>query len=437
MASKVIMPKQGLQMTEGYITKWLVSEGEDCLAGQPLFEMETDKLTITIDAPASGTILKIVRQAGETVPITETIAIIGSRGEDITELLAQTEATDINAAEATTTIEPQAAQVQAAVRAPGEQVFITPRAKKLAADHNIDYSRLPASGPENLIIEKDIADYIANMVKATPLAKKIAEINELDIQGIQGSGDRGKITKGDVLRVSSARVKPAADRHGKLLPFSGMRKVIADRMLQSLQTNAQTTHRVSVDMTEAVRLRDAYKTSEMQISYNDIISFAVCRSLIEFPAMNAELTTDGILVKDFVNLGIAVAIDNGLIVPVIKDADLLTLAELSAAAKILAAKAKEGKLEPNDYRGGSFTISNLGMFGLSDFVAIINPPECGILAVGKLEKQAVVIDDQLAIRPMMNLVLSYDHRLIDGAPAAKFLVRIKQLLENPFLMLIN
>jgi len=413
MAYPVIMPKQGLQMTEGFITKWLVGEGKPVIEGQPLFEMETDKVTLVIDAQTSGTLLKITRPAGEVVPIAETIAYIGDPGENISGLEASVKALEANPLEKPST---------------GEKVFITPRARTIAAENQIDFAQLNASGPDGLIIEKDITDHLARTVKATPLARKMAENSQIDLQAVPGTGSRGKITKSDVH-------KAATGRRGTLRPFAGVRKIIAERMLQSLQTNAQTTHRVCVDMSEAIKLKDIYKKADKAVSYNDLIAFAVCRSLLEHPAINAELTADGILIKDYVNLGIAVAVDNGLIVPVIKDADLLTLAELSAAARALAQKAKDGRLEPDDYRGGSFTLSNLGMLGLDDFVAIINPPECGILAAGKIEKRAVVVEDQLMIRPMMNLVLSYDHRLVDGAPAAEFLVKVKQLLENPYLML--
>jgi len=430
------MPKQGLQMTEGTIIKWLVKEGGACQAGQPLFEMETDKLAITIDAAESGTLLKIVRQEGETVPITETIAVIGSPGEDISALLApEASEPEAIAAAATAAALPEVTQAGLAGRAPGEKIFITPRARMLADTEQIDYAQVPASGPDGLIIERDIAAHLAEVAKATPLARKIASNAGLDLKAIPGSGERGKITRDDVVKAASERTAALAGRQGKILPFSGMRRVIAERMRQSLTVNAQTTHRVAVDMSEAMRLRETFKAVEKSISYNDIIAFAVCRALIEYPAINAELTDAGILVKDFVNLGIAVAVDNGLIVPVIKDADRMSLAQLSEASKVLTLQAREGKLQPDDYKGGSFTISNLGMFGLDEFTAIINPPESGILAVGKIAKQAVVIGDELAIRPMMNLVLSYDHRLVDGAPAAKFLVRIKQLLENPCLML--
>jgi pyruvate dehydrogenase E2 component (dihydrolipoamide acetyltransferase) len=203
-------------------------------------------------------------------------------------------------------------------------------------------------------------------------------------------------------------------------------------MKQSLNENAQTCHRIAVRMDEAVRLRQSL---DKKIGYNDLIAYAVVRALGDFPAMNAELVTEGIWQKDFVNLGMAVAVDGGLIVPVVKDADLLSLAELSAAVKALAEKARLGSLQPDDYSGGSFTISNLGMYGLEEFVAIINPPEAGILAVGKIEDTPVAVQGNVEIHPLMKLTLSYDHRVVDGAPAAQFLARIKEYLENPYKLL--
>jgi pyruvate dehydrogenase E2 component (dihydrolipoamide acetyltransferase) len=215
-----------------------------------------------------------------------------------------------------------------------------------------------------------------------------------------------------------------------------MRKVIAERMVESLHTAAQATHRISVDMTEAVKVREAFMKMDKKLSYNDIVSYAVVRALKDYPIVNSELTDEGIVVKHFVNLGIAVAVENGLIVPVVRDADLMSLEELSAAAKALAEKAKNGTLGPDEYKGGTFTISNLGMFGLDSFVAIINRPESGIIAVGRIAKKPVVDEnDEIVVRPMMELTLTYDHRVVDGAPAAQFLARVKTYLEQPYLLL--
>jgi pyruvate dehydrogenase E2 component (dihydrolipoamide acetyltransferase) len=203
-------------------------------------------------------------------------------------------------------------------------------------------------------------------------------------------------------------------------------------MKQSQNENAQTCHRISVRMDEAVRLRLAL---DKKVGYNDLIALSTVQALRDFPAVNAELVAEGIWQKDFVNLGVAVAVDNGLIVPVVKNADLLSLAELAAAIKDLAGLARSGALQPDDYSGGTFTLSNLGMFGLEEFVAIINPPEAGILAVGKIEDTPVAVSGSVEIHPVMKLTLSYDHRVVDGAPAAQFLSRIKEYLENPFKLL--
>ena len=224
-------------------------------------------------------------------------------------------------------------------------------------------------------------------------------------------------------------------RKGTIKPFAGMRKVISERMRQSMETAAQTSHTITVDMSEAAKIREAFKSEGIKISYNDIVSYVVCRALSEYPQMNSELTDEGILVKDYVNLGIAVALDEGLIVPVIKDADLLSLEGLAQATRDMANKAKNGGLSPEDYKGGSFTTSNLGMFGLDSFVAIINQPESGILAIGAIKKTPVVEGDDIVVKPMMSLTLSYDHRIVDGAPAAQFLAAVKKYIEKPYLVL--
>jgi pyruvate dehydrogenase E2 component (dihydrolipoamide acetyltransferase) len=440
MANKVIMPKQGLQMTEGTIIKWLVKEGGKVVKDEPLFEMEADKLTITIDAMESGTLLKIVRGEGETVPITETIAIVGNPGEDISALVGAPAASAAAPAEAPVAAAAAPAEAPAAVpmAAPADgRVFISPRAKMIAEEKGIDYKTIKGTGADGMIVERDVTAYAASAPAITPLAKKVAELSGVDTAAVAGSGAAGKIIKEDILKaIEAKKAGLAGGRKGTVVPFKGMRKVISDRMLESLRTNAQTSHRISVDMSEATRLREAYKKADKRISFNDIISLAVTRALLDYPEVNAEITADGILLKDYVNLGIAVAVDNGLIVPVIKAAALMTLEQLSLMTKELAEKAKAGKLQPGDYKGGSFTISNLGMFGLDSFVAIINPPETGILAVGRIAKQAVVTDDdEIVIRPMCELTLSYDHRVVDGAPAAQFLARVKQYLEQPYLLL--
>lgn len=454
MAEKVIMPKQGLQMTEGTITAWLVEEGGVCKEGEPLFEMETDKLTITMDAPASGTLLKIICGVDSVVPITHTIAVIGEPGEDISEILSEAVAQNPSSAADNSSAKPEApAAVQAAPVAPaakeeqGERKFFTPRAQMRAEEKAVNVLDVPASGPDNLVIERDVLAYEpAPLVKATPLAKKIAEIENVDLSEVKGTGSHGKIVKNDILSAVAARIAAAqavkakedgasVGRSKRIVPMTKMRKIIAERMVSSLQTEAQLQHVVRCDMTNAAALREVYKKKNKKISYNDIVLYATSRALMDFPMMNASITDEGIEMHDYVNLGMAVAIDTGLVVPNIKDADMMHIDEIGVVAKELADKAKNNTLGLAEMSGGTFTVSNLGMFGLDQFTAIINPPESGILAVGAITKTPVVVNDQIVIRPMMSVTLSYDHRIVDGAPAAEFLRRVKEYIEEPTLML--
>ncbi len=437
MAQKIIMPKQGLQMTEGTITRWIVPEGGQCVSGQPLFEMETDKLVITIDANVSGTLLKIVAPEGTTVPITETIAIVGQTGEDFSALLGGAPAPAAPVSAAPAALAP-AAPVTAvpAPAAPVGPVYATPRAKLRAEEKGIDFKQVAGSGPEGLVVERDVLAFEAP--KATPLAKAVAREAGVAVADAVGSGAHGKVTRADIDALVAARKGALSEqgaRQGTLVPYEGKRRMIGEKMMESLRTHAQLSHQLRVDMTNAAQLREQFKATGGKVSYNDIILLCTARALRDFPVVNAELTGQGILQKDYVHLGMAVDTPSGLIVPVIRDADLLRLSEIGACAVELAEKAKAGRLSPAEYTGSSFTVSNLGMFGIECFVPILNTPESGILGVGMIEKQPVVVGDEIVIRPMMCLTLTYDHRVMDGAPAAQFLARLKTYLENPYLLL--
>ncbi len=389
MAQKIIMPKQGLQMTEGMITEWLKKEGEFVTEGEPLFEMETDKLAITIDASASGTLLKILYEEGEVIPVAETIAVVGEPGEDITDLLSS--------AEETSAEEPQEEPASVAQAAPvktetvSDRTLATPRAKMRADEQNIPISTLSGSGPNGLIIERDVLTY-------RPLA-------------------------------------PVAEQEETVIPFSGMRKAIADNMMKSLSTMAQANHRMKVDMSESVRFREKLKAEGCKVSFTDILVKAVAQTLLQFPLMNAVVDGETIICKSSVNLGIAVAVENGLIVPNIKNAQNLRVTQIHEQVALLAEKARASKLTRDEYTGGTFTITNLGMYEVDDFTPIINPPEVGILGVGAIVDTPCAVNGQVEIRPILTLSLTYDHRVIDGAPAAQFLQQVKKLLQNPYLML--
>ena len=452
MASVIIMPKQGLLMEEGTITKWLAKEGEQTTEGAPLFEMETDKLTITMDSTATGTVLKILHPEGDTVPITQPIAIVGEPGEDISGLLGDAPAATPRAAEkpraSAAEAAPAAAPVPAVEHAPGERVFSSPRARLRAEENGVDIAAVPGSGPDSLVVERDVQNYIANQPTVTPLAANQARIQGIDLSGLTGTGPNGKITTED-LHIASAAVEPAPaaepipgqlTRGTRTEAMSGMRKAISRNMLTSKSTNAQTNHRMVVDMTAAVALRRQYKALGIKISYNDIIVRACAKALQDFPIVNASVDGSDIVYHDYVNIGTAVSVPGGLIVPVIRDADIIGLTGIAAKSAELIEKAREGRLTEADYHGGTFTVSSLGMFDLDDFVAIINPPESAILAVGKIAKTPVVVtddegEDQVVIKSMCALCLSYDHRIIDGAEAAKFLQKLKSYLQNPILLI--
>ncbi len=449
MATIVIMPKQGLMMEEGTLTKWLKKEGETVIAGEPLFEMETDKLTITMDAEASGTLLKIIHPEGDVVPITQPIAVLGAPGEDISALLGGEAAPVAEAApaEAPTPAAETPVPAPAMERTPGERVFSSPRARLRAEENGVDISAVPGSGPDGLVIERDVQSFLASRPAVTPLAANLAKAQGVDLSGVTGTGPNGKITAADLPGQAAAAPEtaaPAADgqqpRGTHTEKMSGMRKAISKNMLASKETNAQTNHRMKVDMTAVIALRKQYKDLGIKVSYNDIIVRACAKALMDIPIVNASVDGSSIVYHDYVNVGTAVSVPGGLIVPVIKDADIIGLSGIAAKSAELIEKARDGKLTDADYHGGTFTVSSLGMFDLDDFVAIINPPESAILAVGKIAKTPVVVtnaggEDEIVIKSMCALCLSYDHRIIDGAEAAKFLQKVKNYLQNPVLLI--
>ena len=452
MASVVIMPKQGLLMETGVIANWLVEEGGACTEGQPLFEMETDKLTITMDSTATGTLLKIIHGPGDEVPITMPIAIVGEPGEDISALLADCAGGAAPAAapaeEATAAAPAVQEMANTVIRDPGERVLASPRAKLRAEEKGVDIQIVGGSGPDGFVIERDVLAVANQPAGVTPLAARMAQNQGIDTSGIAGTGPNGKVTTADLpgapaaaapAVVETAQAQAPSGRGSNKVPMSGMRKAIMKNMLASKTTNAQTSHRICVDMSAAMALRNQYKALGIKISYNDIIVRACAKSLQDMPILNASVDGNNIEYHDYVNVGTAVSVPGGLIVPVIKDADIIGLAGIAKESAALIEKARDGKLTDTDYRGGTFTVSSLGMFDIDDFVAIINPPESGILAVGKIAKTPVVEEvdgeDTVVIRPICNFCLSYDHRIVDGAEAAKFMKALKGYLQTPVLML--
>ena len=442
MAKVVVMPKMGLTMTEGTVSKWLKKIGDEIKEGEPFFEAETDKLTNTIEATASGVVRHFFVEEGTTVPVLEKVAIIADAGEDISALLG--DAAPAAAPEAAAA--PAAAAPAAPVRAPGERIVAAPAAKKLAKELGIDLALVPGTGPNGRITLDDVKNYkpapAAPAVeeepkkKASPLAAAVAKDLGIDLEKVQA---KDRVLAEDILHFlestrEKAEEKEEAPRE-ELVPMNGMRKAIARNMLNSVQTSPTVTMNLSVDMTAMKAYREQLKSQEIKVSYTDLLVKFVSKALLEYPLVNCSVEDNKIRYKHYVNMGVAVALDNGLLVPNIPDADKKSLTEISAEVKELAKQAREGGLPMDRLKGGTFTITNLGMYGVESFTPIINQPEVAILGVTTIEDRAVVRGGEIVIRPMMTLSLTVDHRVIDGSVGASFLQRVKNLLENPALML--
>jgi pyruvate dehydrogenase E2 component (dihydrolipoamide acetyltransferase) len=431
MAQEIIMPKAGMAMEEGKVVRWLKNEGDAITQGEPLLEIETDKVNMEVEAMASGFLIKILAEEGDTVPVTQVIGYIGEQGEAVLDKPAaktgqkeEIEQTDAAAAQT---------QPAALGKSFSGKIAATPLAKTLAKRKGIALEAVEPSGKHGQIRARDVE--AAKQTAATPLARRIAGDMDVDLENVAGTGHNGKITKGDVLAAVSHT--PVSDEY-EIKPHTAMRKVIAKRMLQSHLEIPPVTQSCIADVTALSALRSKINDENgTRISFNDFIILSVAKTLEEQPHMNASFAEEGLVIKKHIHIGVAVALPTGLIVPVIKDANMLSLKQISERAKALAAKAKEGRLAPNEYSGGTFTISNLGMMGVTSFTPIINQPESAILGVCAIT-QKLEMDDSGNIqkRLKMGLSLTYDHRSIDGAQAAIFSNRVVELLEHPLTMLV-
>lgn len=442
MAHTIIMPKTGMAMEEGTVVRWLKKVGEPISKGEAIAVIETDKVTMDLESDYEGTLLAIVHGDGVVVKATDTIGWIGAAGEKI-EAAAQA---PLPAAAAPTQSPPPDAALAAPGPAPaahrtGGKVPATPAARAFAAESGISLSSVAGSGPGGAVRLRDLQ--AAKEVKATPLARKVAEIHSVNLAGLPGSGTGGRIRKSDVeARAGSALAgasvrdlgvpSPAGSPSAGSMPMSGMRRVIAEKMLRSHQQVPSVTLVTRADVTELAALRERMNAGGgAKVSYTDFILRAAAVALREHPIVNSVIEGDRIVLRDEVNIGVAVALEAGLIVPVVRDADGLSVRQIAAAARDLAERARAGKLLPGDCTGGTFTITNLGMYGITEFTPLINVPESAILGVGVIEEAfRTGPDGGIQSRKVMSLCLTHDHRHIDGAPAAAFLGRIRELLED-------
>jgi len=440
VAVNVTMPKWGLTMKEGKISKWFKSEGDSVAKGEPFFEVETEKITNVVEATAGGVVFQIVVPAGTTVPVGTIVAVIAAAGEQ-PERIAGIQAGEAGAEKEAAPGRPAAAPVEKTEKK--EFVPSSPAARRLAGELGIDLSLVTGSGPGGRITEADVKrshDQGPPPRGATSLAAEMIRQEGLDASAIEGSGEGGKITRDDVQRHLDLKKQAQVGLPVRSIPFSGMRRSIAENMHASLHQTAQLTMFTEVDATEMTRFRDgvreAYKKDEtVKISYNDIIILAVSRALKHHPIMNSTLVGDEILIHDNVHMGVAVALPAGLIVPVVRDADQKGLLEIAREARRLATKARQGTLTVDEVTGGTFTISNMSMFQVDGVTPILKSPETGILGVGRIKAKPAVYNGEIAIRSMMFVSLTFDHQVVDGAPAGEFLQSVVHYLENPYLIM--
>ena len=460
MAFEIIMPKLGVDMQEGEIIEWKKQEGDVVNEGDILLEIMSDKTNMELEAEDSGVLLKITRQAGETVPVTEVIGYIGAEGEVVADNAASAPAAEAAPqVEEVATVEAPVVAAQAPVVHEGGKVRATPKARKVARELGIDLAQVPGTGAKGRVHADDVENFKGAQPKATPLARKIAADLGIDLASVSGTGFGGKITKEDVLAISApAQVKEAAaapvveakpekvlPEGVEVIPMSAMRKAISKGMTHSYLTAPTFTLNYDVDMTNLMALRKQVldpimNKTGMKVTFTDLIGLAVVRTLMkeEHRYLNASLIDDAqnIELHKFVNLGIAVGLDDGLIVPVVHGADKMSLSDFVVASKDVIKKAQAGKLKAAEMSGSTFSITNLGMFGTKSFNPIINQPNSAILGVSATIQTPVVVDGEVVVRPIMGLCLTIDHRIVDGMNGAKFMVDLKHLIENPMELLI-
>ncbi len=444
MATRVIMPTLGLTMEQGTIARWLKREGERVERDEPLFTVETDKATMDVPAPAGGVLARILVPEGATVPVLETIAIIAAPGEAI--------------GEAGPAPAPRAAGAR-----PGWPA--SPRARRVARELGVDLSQVVGTGPGGRIVEADVRAAAARTApvepvpaspRASPLAQRLARELGVDLSQVIGTGPGGRIRRADVEAaahaaaapasapaapgpVAPAAPAPAAARGGRLATLSRLRRLTAERMAQAARTVAPVTLFTEVDFAEAGRFR-AQLLAEFErrygarLTYDALIARACALALVEHPALNAHWTDAGPRLFDQVDIGVAVAVADGLTVPVVRDVAGRPLWAVARAVNDLVARTQAGRLGPDDF-GGTFTITNLGPYGVESFTPIVNPPEVAILGVGAIRRQPVAAGDAVVVGERLTLSLTFDHRAVDGAPAAAFLARVREVLEKPYLLL--
>ena len=445
MITEVYMPKNGMDMTEGTLVRWLKNVGERVEKDEPIMEIETDKVTMESESPASGVLLKRVYEDGAVVPVLTTLGYIGEAGEAIP---------DGAAAPAEQPATPEKGEASAATPekaacafAEGGAVAATPYAKTLAQEYGVALEDVTPSGTHGEVRGRDVEKAAHSRVRATPLARAASQKLGVELSALSGSGFGGKIVKDDVLgaaapapaSVPAAAPAPAAQSGAGKVPMNAMRRVIAKRMLASHTEIPPVTTCVKVDVTDLLAMREqinAGREKADKVSINDLIIMATCKTLQKNERFRMSFTDEGFLMHEDINIGVAVGLDDGLIVPVLHNVDRKTITQIAREAKELAAKARKGTLKPDETGGGCITISNLGMFGTYCFTPIINQPEASIIGVCDIEDELALVNGAVVVRKKTILCTTYDHRIVNGVEASKFQADLKALLENPVQIII-
>ena len=449
MATEMYMPKQGMDMTEGTIVRWLKNEGDKVERDEPIMEIETDKITMECESPATGILLKKYYDDGAVVPVLTVVGYIGEAGESVPDTapaLDGVEAPKEEAKAPESAKEPEPApapEKEAAKLEKDSGIPATPMAKKMAADAGIALADITATGKHGEIVAKDVENAMNAKPNASPLAAAIAADKGIDLSTVTGSGYAGKIMSGDLpIGTAEDNVAGAISEIEAVLErrkLSSMRKVIAERMCASHLEVPNVTQNYKVDVTDLLALRvqmNQGKEKADKISLNDIIIKAVGKALVKFERFRMTLEGNEYVLHNQINIGVAVGLDDGLIVPVIRDVDKKTLSEIAKESKVLASKAREGKIAPEDMGDARISISNIGMFGCHSFTPIVNMPEASIVGVCGTEDELALIDGEIQVRKKMMICVTYDHRILNGTEVCLFEQYLKELLENPVNILI-
>jgi pyruvate dehydrogenase E2 component (dihydrolipoamide acetyltransferase) len=467
MATEVLVPPLGQTVDIVTLVTWYKNEGERVAQGDPLFAIETDKATLDVEAPASGVLRQVTAQPGEAVKVLSPIALIAAPDETVES--PQRPSSPPPVMQDAPSFLPGREKRERDGGDKGHRIFISPRARRLAEEHNIPLTALPATGPEGAIVERNVRAYLdAQTVPSTPLrtgpstllpsaplgtdragppitpvARRVAEEVGLDWRSLTGTSPGGRITRDDVDKAleaapwaaETAPVTTEINEVVEAMPLRSVRAVIAGRMARSATTTAHVTLTAEADATALVELRRQLIQDGVHVSYNDLFLYVLGRVLREYPQLNTSLDGDTIKVWRRIHVGLAVDTDRGLLVPVVRDIDQKGLLQLAEETQSLVERAQTDQCTPDELSGGTFTLTNLGMFGIDAFTPLINLPECAILGVGRIKRQPDMRGEEVVGRQMVWLSLTFDHRLVDGGPAARFLQRVVQLVERPHLLI--